>query len=232
MARKPSESDTGRNSKLDDQSLFFDEQRFVDGVFNDDYVLVVGNGVILDVNQKTFKDTGGDINQYILDEINKDRRKTRYGFVDHENFTEVFRGTPPAEPDPIYKLLTDDFSYDLSDISPELTQLLRTKLFKCVLTTCIDSYLETLMFDIWGEDLLVVNISDNQSLKDFQDALKQSRGNKYSRPTLFYVFGKVIKGRPKPRGFVETDVDAIKIIEKWMLLDTNYIVPFSNPNVY
>lgn len=226
MARKPSESDTGRNSKLDDQSLFFDEQRFVDGVFNDDYVLVVGNGVILDVNQKTFKDTGGDINQYILDEINKDRRKTRYGFVDHENFTEVFRGTPPAEPDPIYKLLTDDFSYDLSDISPELTQLLRTKLFKCVLTTCIDSYLETLMFDIWGEDLLVVNISDNQSLKDFQDALKQSRGNKYSRPTLFYVFGKVIKGRPKPRGFVETDVDAIKIIEKWMLLDTNYIVPF------
>ena len=117
MARKPSESDTGRNSKLDDQSLFFDEQRFVDGVFNDDYVLVVGNGVILDVNQKTFKDTGGDINQYILDEINKDRRKTRYGFVDHENFTEVFRGTPPAEPDPIYKLLTDDFSYDLSDIS-------------------------------------------------------------------------------------------------------------------
>jgi hypothetical protein len=37
----------------------------------------------------------------------------------------------------------------------------------------------------------------------------------------------VIEGRPKPRGFVETDVDAIKVIEKWMMeVDTKHIVPF------
>lgn len=203
----------------------FDERAFVDGVFNDEYILVVGSGVILDRQQ--FPDSGGDINQYIIDEINRDRRKEQAGFVDHKNFTDVFRGTQLDEVDPIYNLLTDGYEYDLSDISPELTQLLRTKLFKFVLTTTIDEYVETLMRDIWGDELRIVNISDNQSLKDFQDALEKSRVNRYTQPTLFYVFGKVIPRRPKPRGYVETDVDAIKVIEKWLMdVDTKYIVPF------
>ena len=83
------------------------------------------------------------------------------------------------------------------------------------------------MRDIWGDELRIVNISDNQSLKDFQIALETSRMNKYEQPTLFYVFGKVIKGREKPKGFMETDVDAIRYIEKWLKdLDNKHIVPF------
>lgn len=220
MARKP--KGTIRGSRQ--MERVFDERAFADGVFNDEYVLVVGSGVILDRHQ--FPASKGDINKYIIDEINKDRRETQAGFVDHHNFTDVFRGTSLDEQDPIYSLLTD-FDYVLSDISPELTHLLRTKLFRFVLTTTIDSYVETLMRDIWGDELRIVNISENQSLKDFQDALERSRLNKYTQPTLFYVFGKVQPGRPKPRGFVETDVDAIKVIEKWLTtIDTKHIVPF------
>lgn len=221
MARKPKES--GRGIKTAEK--VFDERAFVDGVFNEEYILVVGSGIVL--NRKQFPHSGGDINQYIIDEINNDRRKERVGFVDYQNFTDIFRDTALDEVDPIYSLLTDGYEYALTEISPELTQLLRTKLFKFVLTTTIDNYVETLMHDIWGEELRIVNISDNQSLKDFQKALEQSRLNKYTQPTLFYVFGKVINGRPKPRGYVETDVDAIKIIEKWMMeVDTKYVVPF------
>ena len=221
MARKP--KDTYR--KITTIERMFDEQSFVDGVFNDEYILVVGSGVVLD--RKQFPHSGGDINQYIIDEINNDRRREQVGFVDHKSFTDVFRGTPLDEMDPIYSMLTDGYDYALSDISPELTNLLRTKLFKIVLTTTIDSYVESLMRDIWGNELRVVNISDNASLKDFQDALEKCRVNKYRQPTLLYVFGKVIAGRPKPRGFVETDVDAIKVIEKWLMdVDTKYIVPF------
>ena len=221
MARKP--KGTGRRIKTAERP--FDERAFVDGVFNDEYILVVGSGVVLDKQQ--FPHSGGDINQYIIDEINQDRRQEQVGFVDYRSFTDIFRGTPLDEIDPIYNLLTDDYDYALSDISPELTKLLRTKLFRFVLTTTIDGYLEALMRDIWGEELRIVNISDNYSLKDFQDALEKSRVNKYSQPTLFYVFGKVVAGRPKPRGFVETDVDAIKVIEKWLMdVDTKYIVPF------
>ena len=221
MARKPK----GTIRKIRTAERMFDERAFVDGVFNDEYILVVGSGVVLDRQQ--FPHSSGDINQYIIDEINHDRRQEQAGFVEHKNFTDVFRGTSLDEVDPIYSLLTDGYDYTLSDISPELTKLMRTKLFKIVLTTTIDGYVEALMRDIWGDELRIVNISDNQSLKDFQDALEKSRVNKYAQPTLFYVFGKVILGRPKPRGYVETDVDAIKIIEKWLMdVDNKYIVPF------
>lgn len=44
MAWKP------KNANIDirQTARVFDEQAFVDGVFNDDYILVVGSGVILD----------------------------------------------------------------------------------------------------------------------------------------------------------------------------------------
>ena len=221
MARKP--KDLNRRQKENNGT--FDEQSFIDGVFNNEYILVVGSGVILD--RAKFPQAEGDINQYILNEINSDRRLERADFIDHKDFTDVVRSTLPDEQDPIYRLLTKDFDFELSDISPELTQLLRSKLFKFVLTTTIDGYVEALMRDIWGDELRVVNISDNQSLKDFQSALETSRVNKYEQPTLFYVFGKVVKGREKPKGFMETDVDAIRYIEKWIKdLDSRYIVPF------
>lgn len=223
MGRKP--RDISRNVML--TKTEFDAQSFVDGVFNDEYILVVGSSVILNRFKEEFIESKGDINQHIINEINKDCRAKQLDFVDYKSFTDVFRGTALDEIDPIYTLLTDGYECGLDDISDELQDLLRTKLFKFVLTTTIDGYLETLMRDIWKDELRVVNISDNKSMKDFQDALERSRVNKYTQPTLFYVFGKVIPGRPKPRGFVETDVDAIKYIEKWIIdIDSKYIVPF------
>ncbi len=221
MARKPKDL----NHSQKENNCTFDEKSFVDGVFNNEYILVVGSGVILD--RARFPQTDGDINRYILNEINNDRREERADFVNHKNFTDVIRATPSDKQDPIYSLLADGIEYELDDISPELTQLLRSKLFKFVLTTTIDGYVETLMRDIWGDELRIVNISDNQSLKDFQSALETCRVNKYEQPTLFYVFGKVVKGHEKPKGFMETDVDAIRYIEKWMKdLDNRHIVPF------
>ena len=203
----------------------FNEQAFVDGVFNNEYILVVGSGVVL--NRNRFPATNGDINRYIINEINSDCHKEQANFIDYQNFTDIVRGTPLDKQDPIYSLLADGLDYELDDISPELTQLLRSKLFKFVLTTTIDGYMEALLRDIWGDELRIVNISENQSLKDFQSALESSRVNKYEQPTLFYVFGKVVKGREKPKGFMETDVDAIRYIEKWIKdLDNRHIVPF------
>lgn len=222
MARKPSAIIRQDKSR----SRVFDEQAFVDGVFNNEYILVIGSGVILD--RTKFPESHGDINRYIISEINKDRRSYRSDFVDYQSFTDVFRGTALDEVDPIYSLLTDGYDYILDEISPELRNLLKTKLFKFVLTTTIDGYLEALMRDIWGDELRVVNIEDSNSLMDFQTALENSRVNKYSQPTLFYVFGKVVEGKLKPRRFVETDSDAIKIIEKWMRMDSgkDLIIPF------
>ena len=69
MARKPKDI----NNSSQEKSVFFDERSFVDGVFNNEYILVVGNNVILD--RAKFPNTDGDINRYIINEINNDRRK-------------------------------------------------------------------------------------------------------------------------------------------------------------
>ena len=203
MARKP------KNANIDirQTARVFDEQAFVDGVFNDDYILVVGSGVILDREQ--FPDSKGDINQYIIDEINNDRRKVQKDFKDHESFTDVYKGTKRDEEDPIFRLLTRDIEYDLNDISPELTKLLSTRLFKFIVTTTIDNYLETLLRDIWGEELRVVNIEDHRSITDFNSVYDDM----CNQPTLFYIFGKVRKkDGSNPRHFIEIDKETIKCI--------------------
>lgn len=229
MARKP--SDAGRVSRAAGAS--FNEQAFLDGVFNNEYLLVIGSGVILDRTQKQFISSDGDINRYIVEEINKDRRADRAGFEGYHSFTEVYRGTAPDEQDPIHRLLTDDLDYLTSDMSPELVKLIKTRQFRFVLTTTIDGYLEVLMREVWGDELRVVNIENDMDLRDFRIALENSRSGRtnkipYIQPTLFYVFGKAIKNQVVPRGFVETDTDAIKIIEKWLKLDSgkDLIIPF------
>ena len=101
MARKP------KNANIDirQTARVFDEQAFVDGVFNDDYILVVGSGVILDRIQ--FPDSKGDINQYIIDEINNERREVQTDFKDHNSFTDVYTSFGSA------KEMTD-FSHTLA----------------------------------------------------------------------------------------------------------------------
>ncbi len=230
--RKPNTA----NASAKSSGRVFNEQVFIDGVYNNEYILVVGSGVILD--RKQFPDSEGDINQFIIDEINSDRREVQTDFIDHKSFTDVYKGTKQGEEDPIFKLLTSDvddggIEYNLNDISPELTKILRTKLFRFVATTTIDNYLETLLRKIWeeesGEELRIVNIEDNQSITDFKTAYENCRQNVYNQPTLFYIFGKVKEEDGfNPRNFVETDEDAIKCIEKWMQLDkgNKSIVPF------
>lgn len=219
MARKPKNAQIN----LKRTARVFNEQAFVDGVFNDDYILVVGSGVILD--RMKFPHSGGDINQYIIDEINSDRREVQANYTDCKNFTDVFNSTMQGEEDPIFRMLTRDFEYSLGEISPELTKLLRTRRFKFIATTTIDNYLEELLRDIWKEELRVVNIEDHRSITDFNTAYNEH----YNQPTLFYIFGKARKEDGcNPRHFVEIDEDAIKCIEKWMQLDegNKSIVPF------
>lgn len=226
--RKPDRANVGAKST----GRVFNEQAFIDGVYNNEYILVVGSGVIL--NRKKFPHSDGDVNQHIIDIINSNRRKEQRNFIDHNSFTDIYKGTRHGEEDPIFTLLTEDikhggFKYKTTDISQELSKLLQTKLFRFVATTTIDNFLETLLRKIWGEELRIVNIEDDQSITDFKTAYEDCRQNEYNQPTLFYIFGKVKKeDGSNPRKFVETDEDAIKCIEKWMQLDkgNKSIVPF------
>jgi len=205
MGFKPKDDISSRISKQ--QEVVFSREQFVEDVFNDEYILVVGSEVIMSKQEEP----SGDVNQYILRALN-----SSFGSK-YTDFNELVTHSGEGI-DAIRNLLNsrEDWSYDLNDISPELKALLETRLFRMVLTTTFDGYLETLMDHVWGKgNYRVVNIDDKQSLDAMRNALVECRdGKRYTDPTLFYIFGKAVPDEAKK--FVRTDDDAIQIIEKWM----------------
>lgn len=112
----------------------------------------------------------------------------------------------------------------LMDLSPELYDLLSTRLFRFVMTTTFDANVELLMRIIWRDELRVVNIANKDDWRKFQmevastlDRSDFSRTTyKWNRPTLIYIFGKATTNTTQ--NFVKTENDAIEFIEKWMKL--------------
>ncbi|MGM9766629.1 MAG: toll/interleukin-1 receptor domain-containing protein [Candidatus Cryptobacteroides sp.] len=195
------------------QDVSFDLRDFVEQVFNDEYALVIGSEVML--NPETVPIGNGDMNSYILGAVNESQHTTCRSF--NELIDSAGRGI-----DPIRNFLSDQgFIQEMSidDISPELVSLLRLKLFRIVITTTPDPYLEMLLRDIWGDELNVVNIVDDRSLNDFRSRYKEYRGqSSFNEPTLVYAFGKAVKNESLQ--FARTDSDYICFVERWMKFDS------------
>lgn len=184
MPLKPKDA----NRTPEKRKTTFEDVSFFKGILNDEYILVVGSGVILDRDK--YPETNGDINSFLLNAINEEK---------HTNFDSISNAVSafPLQISPLYSLLIDDIEYDINDIAPELINLLKTRYFRYVFTTTPDHYVETLMRGVWDNDLRVVNFSDENSMRNFHDAIKSSRDS-YRQPTLFYVFGKAIEGQKNP----------------------------------
>ena len=205
MGFKPKENISNRI--VQQQEAVFSQEQFVEDVFNNDYILVVGSEVIMNKAEEP----SGDVNQYILRALNSSLKSN------YRDFNELVKQSG-RDVDVIRNLLNspDDWTYDIKDMSPELVSLIGTRLFRFVLTTTFDGYMEHLMEHVWGAGRYrVVNIDDKMSLDSFRNALQECRnGKQYMEPTLFYIFGKAEKN--VVRNFVRTDDDAIQIIEKWI----------------
>lgn len=213
MPLKP--KDANRNPEK--KKVTFDDTSFFNGIINDEYILVIGSGIIL--NRDKYPETNGDVNTFLLNAINEDKHSK---FETLSDAVSAF----PMQVSPLYSLCIEDIEYEVDDLSPELVQLLKTKYFRYVFTTTPDHYVETLMHGIWDNELRVVNFSDENTTRGFYDAIKTSKG-KYTQPTLFYVFGRAVEGQKNPTKFLETDSDAIAYIEEWIKIEKdNPIVSF------
>lgn len=209
MAFTPDEEDL--EYTIDDlQDLVFNMEEAIGHVFNNEYILIVGGEVILNLNVEP----SGDVGEYLLRHVNR-KLKSSY-----KNFDEVMQHSG-NEIDPIRNLLSwDKFKQSMvvDDVSEELQGLLRTKLFKTVVTTTFDSYLEILMRDIWGDRLRVVNIWNATSLACFYERLSQYKEVKdYNEPTLIYAFGKCEE--KEGCRYARKDFEYIQTIEQWLKFD-------------
>lgn len=206
MAYKPQEDNSESLMRLPE--AVFSLEQFINDVFNDKYILVVGSEVVLDKQVHP----SGDVNQYILSVINAQLSRN-YG-----DYNDLFSRIG-SDIDPIRNLLTSNsFVYDIEDISPELRAVMQTRLFRFVLTTTIDGYVERLMEEVWGPGgFRIVNIGDKTSVDGLRNALNSCRdGIRYQEPTLFYIFGRALPDETKK--YVRCDDDAIQIIDKWIQL--------------
>jgi len=192
------------------QDLQFNMEQAIGHVFNNEYILIVGSEVILKPNVEL----SGDVNDYILQHVNR-MLKGNY-----KSFDEVMQHSG-IEIDPIRNLLSwDKFKQSMvvDDLSDELQGLLRSKLFKVVITTTFDSYMEILMRDIWGDRLRIVNVWDSTSLASFYEHLYQYKEVKnYNEPTLIYAFGKCEE--KEGCRYARKDFEYIQTIERWLELD-------------
>ena len=160
MAYKPQEDNSESLMRLPE--AVFSLEQFINDVFNDKYILVVGSEVVLDKQVHP----SGDVNQYILSVINAQLSRN-YG-----DYNDLFSRIG-SDIDPIRNLLTSNsFVYDIEDISPELRAVMQTRLFRFVLTTTIDGYVERLMEEVWGPGgFRIVNIGDKTSVDGLRNAL-------------------------------------------------------------
>ncbi|MBP5516144.1 MAG: toll/interleukin-1 receptor domain-containing protein [Bacteroidales bacterium] len=206
MGFKPKENSSAQLLRLPE--AVFSQEQFVDDVFNDDYILVVGSEVVMNTDEECT----GDVKRYILNSIN-----SKLG-TDYNSFDDLYRYVGRGI-DPVRNILySEDFTYSVDDLSPELRRLFETKLFRFVMTTTFDSYLEVLMEYVWGKGgYSVVNMGDKASVDRLRNELAECReGDRYMQPTLFYIFGKAEKDESK--SYVRNDDDAIQIIDKWIQL--------------
>ena len=112
----------------------------------------------------------------------------------------------------IYAQLTQLFQGDTSALlkpHPALVQLLETKHFPFVITTCFTPMVETVMRKVWGEKLRVrIFNNDPKSLDDISSEIDMDS------PTVYYMFGKA--ANPRIGSFVVTDGDMLSFCSSWL----------------
>ena len=186
-----------------------------------EYVLVIGPEVVLNLNYDTegnIKKANGNIEKLWLLESLEKYAESGVQYLNIENFTTIGNNDLPHI---VNECIEEwDFKDDFNkEFEPSLLELLSTRCFRLVLTTIFDPYLEIAMEKVWGKDKYrVLNFwdinkentdleSDDQRLCNGQQLIDEFT------PTLYYLFGKAEPNSSKK--FVLTENDAMDTVAKW-----------------
>ena len=181
-------------------------------LISDKYVIIIGSNAIL---KKEF--SGGDVNKYLLDEINKGKNDT--------DKIKHFNQIPPLEYSnnchPLHNILTlengyDESFFDKEKILPCLIDFLKYSSSKIFLTTTVDSFIDIAMEEAFGEDNFEVFRYPLDFYK-FTERLGKNRFGRLSteKPVLFHIFGSALPVDEKCK-YVKNDDEAIDCIMDWM----------------
>lgn len=190
----------------------WDETRFIERIVHGDYVLLVGSDVVLSLNKPDIAHAAGDSSRYLLKEVISNINDTEELNINSESIlsfshlssivrnvdTHILDFLETIEPEP-------------HDVSNELRELLEKRCFNTVITTTMDPFIENIMRNIYGDDLVVMDIySKDIGSFDF------NANTQYSKPTLYYLLGKA-DPHDRTKRFAYTENEELEAIaNKWL----------------
>jgi hypothetical protein len=175
-------------------------------IIKGDVVLILGHEHILQDHL-----SGGDLLKQMTNDFFAYKREKNKDFNSvYQSFNDYYyRGADLTvmKQEIAESISNENYSFLHDDYSPIVYELLKKKCFRVVLTTTFDYYAETIMREIWGDKLRVLNIFDDKNDFDEEEAWRTD-----IQPTLYYVFGKAERGKE----YTVVERDAMNVIQKWL----------------
>lgn len=189
--------------------------RFIEETVSGNVVLIIGRSFELNLKAKD-SEAGDEVYSglssfydYVLDVLNMNYRTDAKSLNDlayHDRFINQETGNSVNIYGEIRRVINKS-CLSVEDVNPKLIELIKTGLFRFVVTTSFDPLVEIAMKEMWGDNLRIMSVRDrnvdNRDVKNEQD---------FNRPTLYYLFGSAMVPGQK---FVVTDNDAIEMITYW-----------------
>lgn len=228
-----------KRAKNNQSSALWQDNLLVKNLFDQEFVLLIGSEAIFGKEYDKTQGTGDSMfwlyNAYAdVYNISADKRPKS----DHEwqiqlaSFTNVSSNLLTSNCKDVLDGLWGQIEEDDSNLfrqrckklyhgnptdqfEDSLEALLKTKKFRTIFTTCIDDLLESMLKEIWEDDLEVYNFLDVNDVNKFITAVERRTDNKMleTKPCLVYLFGKIgdmTGNRAVPFVFSEDDaLDAI-----------------------
>lgn len=198
------------------QDTHFNWDTFIHNVTTGKYVLLLGSEVML--KKDLGDDSCGDsqkamfnaVRSVLVDDNILSANNTAENFTDLSDLISNVGAV-------IRETIDRDYEFAVEDLEPSLVELMKTGLFKVVLTTTFDPYALELMESVWGKgNVRVMNINSLRSNDEFDFPRYINDDTVVPMPpTLYYIFGKAFPAKDS-QPFVVTDNDAIVTLTKWM----------------
>lgn len=166
---------------------------------------IIGGNVVPVIGAEMLVNNCHDIHQTIISQL---ARKLKVeGKV--TSFSElVFHKDYPGQIDYVYLYVNSYLNQVKLTPSDLLKRLLSLRQFPFVITTSFTPVVETVMRDIWGEDLRVLIFGNNpMDIGDIREDIEMRC------PTVYYMFGKSCTS---PHGFALTDTDMLNYCSSWL----------------
>lgn len=210
IKRKPGDMNRRRND-------LFNWDNFIHNVTNGNYVLLLGSEVMLRTDMD--EDSCGDSQRAMFNTVRSVLVEDNVLSENNTatNFTELSDVIKNVEEE-IRETIENCYEFSVDDLEPGLVKLMKTGLFRVVLTTTFDPYALLLMEEVWGKgNVRVMNINSmTRNTEEFDFGSDMNTDTIMSvPPTLYYIFGKAFPVKDK-QPFVVTDNDAIVTLTKWL----------------